>query len=358
GSRLHGEITRWVEDEVVIETGFAGKITVDPAQVRGITTETPRAVNLSTGDRVVGRLVWSAEEGQRLVETTFGDVQLDDVSLTAVHAVGEAEATGKGEVSTEAANEVVREEADRRVAEARETYEKKVEELKAEQAKWRNPWSATLQIGGSGTSGNKDTMNVRGRFEARREMPDDRLTLYLRGQYAESEGDKTANELIGGANLEVDISERWFTWGTLQLEHDEFEQLDLRATGTAGLGRFWIERPDQVLKTHAGLGFEHESFEDGESNTEPVAELGLAYKQKVNDWLDFSHEATYEPVLGDPLNEYRLEFETAGEIPIAGDKPWKLRLGVTNEYDSMPQPGVDRLDTTYFLDLVLEFDGE
>ena len=44
---------------------------------------------------------------------------------------------------------------------------------------------------------------------------------------------------------------------------------------------------------------------------------------------------------------------TAMVFPLKQES-WKLKLGVRNEYNSTPLPGVDPLDNTYYVNLVYE----
>ena len=57
----------------------------------------------------------------------------------------------------------------------------------------------------------------------------------------------------------------------------------------------------------------------------------------------------------DPAEDYRVVARTGAEVPIGNKEAWKLRMGVTNEYDNDPQPGVDHLDTKYTLNLVYDW---
>ena len=52
------------------------------------------------------------------------------------------------------------------------------------------------------------------------------------------------------------------------------------------------------------------------------------------------------------MSDHRLAVENAGEIPLTDEEDWKLRLGVRNQYDSMPVGGAERLDTYYFANIV------
>ncbi len=63
----------------------------------------------------------------------------------------------------------------------------------------------------------------------------------------------------------------------------------------------------------------------------------IAYVPSFNDFSNFhfTHESFYE-------------------IPLAAPS-WKLRLGVSNDYNSKPGKGVDKMDTGYFTRFVLNW---
>ena len=54
------------------------------------------------------------------------------------------------------------------------------------------------------------------------------------------------------------------------------------------------------------------------------------------------------------LGVFRLVHESYFELPLTHPL-WKLRLGVANDFNSEPGKGVERLDTSYFTRLVLNW---
>jgi putative salt-induced outer membrane protein YdiY len=350
GSQINGTVKQMQGGQLTIETSFAGTLTVDAAKLQGLTAERELAVTLDSGDRIVGIPQYSPDTGQRLTETAFGAVQLDDAELASVRP---ADAAAKGQATPKQVTKL-KQKHKKQVKQIKEEHEKQVTALEEEQAKYDDPWSLRLQFGLSGATGNNERLNFDGRTEALRETPDERLSLFAAGQYAEEQGQRSENEIRGGAKLEVDVSSKTFVYGKTGLEFDEFEDLDLRTTLTAGLGYFFWEKEDHELKGRLGAGYQHESFMNGVSQDEGLLELGYDWRYDLNTKLRLTQNLTYYPTLGEPFADYRLDVETAGEVPLSEDQAWKLRLGVRNEYNAMPQPGVERLDTFYFLDFVYD----
>ena len=61
---------------------------------------------------------------------------------------------------------------------------------------------------------------------------------------------------------------------------------------------------------------------------------------------------TYSPDF-EEFDDYRLDVDTALLMPLKSDN-LKLKLGMRNEYDSQPVAGNERLDNTYYANLLLE----
>lgn len=316
GSKLIGAVTRIAGGKVTIKTDFAGAITVDTAKIKGISTTAPANFQLDTGDTVVATLEYDPATGAQSVR---GDV----VGARPVELKQVASAWPRGE-------------EDPAIVAA------------------RPKWKIRLDAGINGQSGNSEIINANGALNIRREAPADRLSLYLTARYTRDNGRRTTNEIIAGALQEFDLNERLFWYLKGELEHDEFENLDLRATATTGFGYFLIREKETELKIRGGLGYQHEAFDDGSVDDQIIAEAGLDFRKDFAWWLQYIHSTTVQPSL-ENLDDLRIVMSNALEIPLVSDKSWKLKLGVKHQYDAQPEPGVERLDTFYFANIGVDF---
>ncbi|MAE63375.1 MAG: hypothetical protein CMJ18_03810 [Phycisphaeraceae bacterium] len=307
GSRLIGEVTSMEGGKVHLSTKYAGSIAVDASMIKGMTTDKPMNVQLEGAEQAeTAPLRYDEQGGQRV-----GDTAVDTKQVDVMWAPGTPSP--------------------------------------------KDPkWTGRAQIGLDGSTGNTEKFSLFGRTELRRDAEKNRMHWYLQARLSEENGDRSANEIIGGYNLEVDIDDRWFGWGSLVLEHDEFESLSLRATGTGGIGYFWIREPDHELKTRAGLGYEHARFFGGDLEDDIVASFGVDYRKKIAPWLIFTHTTNYYPALDDPGSDFRTVSDTAGEFPLAA-KDWSVRVGMQNKFDNTPASGRERLDTFYYLSLIWDW---
>ena len=321
GSQIIGQIQTMTDGKVTVKTDFTGELVIDASQVRGINSDQPMSVELKGGDRAVGHLTYTPDSGQRVSAGALGDVSVQIGQVTAIWAAD-------GDSPEVAA-------------------------MKAELEKNKNPWSAKLELGLDGQTGNTERLAVNGKAEIHRVTSADRLTIYAKGRSSRENGTDTVKEIIGGVNIEVDVNEKQFLYGRTELEFDKFENLDLRVTVTGGVGYFVFSKPDEELKLRAGIGFIHESFDTGDSDDRAVADLGWDYRKEFTPHLVFTHSMTVLPSFED-IDDFRATMDNAVELPLNSDENWKLRVGIRNDYDSMPEPNIKRLDTYYYMNIVME----
>lgn len=322
GSRIVGTVERIADGKLTIVTEIAGRLEIDASLLSGITTDEPVNVAVATGDVLVGNVETAESEAQATVHSALADVSVNPQDITGLWRKGEEHPA---------------------IIAARK-------EAKAELAAAQPKWTAKLEGGVTRTEGNTDTLQARGRFDVKRKTPSDLLNFYLEGNYYEQDDARSTNEYFGGIRYEASISERWYWYARTELEFDEFEHIDLRATAAAGGGYYWLKKEDHELKTSVGAGYRHEAYDDGRSSDDFVLDLGLDYRYDLAPWLQFTHSTAYSPDVQD-FDNYRLKADTALLFPLKDERlSWKL--GMRNEYNSRPQPGLERLDNTYYTSIV------
>src|SRR5690606_14320056 len=131
-----------------------------------------------------------------------GEADIDVAKVAGVWPVGE---NGQPVAPETQAVEQIRQEHQQEVAALKEEHAAQMKALEEELDKHRKVWTARLELGVTGKTGNTESLSMVGRAEARRTTDFDRLLLYMQGHYAKQDGERSANEFLGGANLEVDI---------------------------------------------------------------------------------------------------------------------------------------------------------
>jgi putative salt-induced outer membrane protein YdiY len=328
GSRLVGTVERMGAGKLILVTKFAGTLEIDATQITLIETEQTVNVGMTTGDRLVGTIEYSATVDHPVVQTELGGIPITTDKIEAIWPEG-----GKSP-------EVL-------------AMEEQIAQVEEEMERQRPKWTATLEAGLFYTDGNSEIMRAFGRAEAQRTTVKDLLKFYLSGEYSEEDKERSAHEIKGGAYYEYLFTERWFAYARSDLEYDEFENLDLRFSTAVGVGYYWLKKPEHELKTRGGIGYLHETYMDGVTTDAAQAELGLDYRIDVTPWMRFTHSTTWYPTF-ETLQDYRLVSDSALLFPLGESDIWKLKLGALYEYDSIPNPGFERLDQTYYANILLE----
>ncbi len=324
GSKLVGRIERLSGGTLVILTEVAGRLELDAGMITALTVDQPLTVEFASGDRLVGTIECSQDQSTSVIHSALGDLPVTPAEISAIWPVG---------------------------GESPEVVALKAE---AEQARiaLTPKWTTTLQAGGSSTEGNTDTLQVNGRLDVKRKTKDELLHFYLTAKYYENNDKRTTNEYRGGVMFENALTDKWYWYTRTELEFDEFEALDLRATAAAGAGYYWLKKEEHELKTRLGLGYRHEAYDTGRIEDQAIIDLGLDYRFELAPWVQFTQSTTYSPDFQE-FNNYRLDADTALVFPFK-DPRVKLKVGMSHEYNSRPQSGFERLDTTYYANVILE----
>jgi hypothetical protein len=313
GSILNGQIVRIEGGDIILSTAYAGEITVKQAQVVEIATADP--VFVQSGDTTIFGTVSTSTDG--LVVTT--DNASLDTDVTAVSAVWR-----EGDQSPEA---------------------------KALARKW----FYNANFGLTGSSGNTDRFAILAQGRATLQGPDDRLTFYLSYDNSETDGVRSSDELKGGVDYSRLISKKWGWYVRTELESDEAEALDLRVTAGGGAKYVWQDTENWDLELRGGLGYRYESYYDGRVNDVPGLDFVLINSYTFAGIGTMKNVVTYNPAFED-FGNYRAFQETTFELPLGTGDQWRLRLGFSNDYNSRPAAGREKMDMTYFTQFMLAWE--
>ena len=322
GSRLVGTVDGLVDGKIKITTGFAGTLDIDMAQVVSIQTDKPVNVGRNGYEPpILGTVGWDAEQDQAVVQTEEGEVA---VPLDDFEAIWPENGKSPKQLA---------------------------EEAKIEAA--RPKWAFKGEFGAVAQEGNTEKTTARGGLELRRTTPKNTWRFWTAGDYGEENEIRSRAEVKAGIDYEHNFTERWFGFLKTEAEYDEFENLDLRWINTGGLGYYWIRKENIELKNRVGPGYLYEKFRDGRREDGMILDVGLDFRWDIAKWLTFANNSTYYPTFED-LQDYRLVSDSFFEVPLSGTGNWRLKIGALYEYDAFPDPGRERLDKTYYTNMVFD----
>jgi putative salt-induced outer membrane protein YdiY len=309
GDKLTGKIVKSDGKAVVIETEYAGTITIVWDSVTSITSDGPLYMTLADGRTITG-----------VVSTTGEQIEVRSDGAAPV-------ATPKATIA-----------ALRSPSEQAE-YERLQDPGLFEQ--WTGRLSAALGL----TRGNSDTTNIALGFGASRSTPRDKIAASPAPLHPPDspDGDSRtpSNAIRGGLRYDYNFTERWFGYGFTSLEHNELQDLDLRLTLGGGLGYHAIRGERTQLDIFGGAAWNKEWFGtvDDRSSAEGLAGQSLAVK--LGSRSTVTEQFVYFANLSD-TGEYRLNFDTTMSTAITE------RIGsqhtVSNRFLSNPPPGFERND--------------
>ncbi len=320
GARLVGKVTKITGGLVYLSTDYAGDLAIKQSEVTALTTDAPVVVRLAAGTTLQGTV---AAAGGGLTITGAGGQQ--------VAQVGEVAATWLpgGE--------------DPQVAAMKQS-------LAAQQRHWA--YEATMDV--TGKRGNTSQLGTAASFRATLKTAQDALQFYTGYDREVAAGKKSADQFKAGIDYANNFSGKYSWYARNEGGFDRIKDINLYNTAAAGLGYDFFKEPKHVATGRAGLSFRYEGY--GNPTQADLQSMGLD--------VGFSHEwelataklvnrLSYVPAFED-FGNFHFTHETFYELPLANPS-WKLRLGVNNDYNSKPGPGVESLDTGYFTRLVLNW---
>lgn len=313
GARIVGTVVKIDEGQVLVETDYAGTLAVKQSEVTGITTDQPITVRLASGTVLTGT-----------VATTGGAMRIDGADgqlTTTVDKVAATWAAGDEDPQT---------------------------------AALRRSWSYEAAVDITGKTGNSEQTGTALSARATLKTPRDTLQFYTAYDRQVADGEKSADQFKAGVDYQNNFAGRKSWYVRDEGGFDRVKDIDLYNVAAFGLGYDFVKEPKHTLTGRAGISYRYEGY--GNPATEDVSSAGLDLGIN-NDW-EFTNSRlvnriSFVPTFED-LGIFRLTHESFYEIPLVAPN-WKLRLGVSNDFNSEPGAGIEKLDTVYFTRLVLNW---
>ena len=309
GDRLTGTIVKFDGEKLTIKSELAGEVQIPWAAIEKMTSDQPVYVALKDGRRLIGTLT-TTEKGIEVQTSQAASVALSRESIQLIRSKDEQAA-----------------------------YE--AELVRQREARW----SGSADAGLSATRGNSDTLVISLGTQAARATQRGKLSLYAASLFARNRASgisiTTAEAIRGGARYDRDISTRLFGFALTDLEHDKFQQLDLRLVLGGGLGYHARKTERTRLDLFGGGSFNREKFSTGLTRNSAEALLGEELSYKVSETTSLSQRAVLFPNLSD-FGKYRFAFDLTGVTKLT--RQLGLQGTISDRYQSNPLPGVKKND--------------
>ena len=314
GARIVGKIVRIAESAIAIETDFAGTIAVKQSEVTSISTDAPLSIRLESGTRFDGKI--STGPG--------GAVQIAGPDGTVTTTVAKVSASW--------------------------TVGGKDPEIAALERHWS--YEAAVDI--SGKNGNKSQLGTAASLRAVLKTKIDTLQFYTAYDRQVTDGTKSADQFKAGVDYQNNFRGRTSWYARDEGGFDRVKDIELYNVAAVGFGYDVVKQPKHLLTTRAGLSFRYEGYKNPLTTDVKSAGLDFGLAQEVTFKASkLVNRVSWVPTFED-FGNYRLTQESFYELPLAAPS-WKLRLGFSNDYNSQPGRGVEKLDTAYFSRFVLNW---
>jgi putative salt-induced outer membrane protein YdiY len=314
GARLTGTIKQITDGSVLLKTDYAGELVVKQSEVTSLTTDHPITVRLESGTVLQGTL----STGASGLQIAGPDGQL----TTQVGKIAATWAPGAEDPQT---------------------------------AALRRHWTYEGALDVTGKTGNKEQLGTAVSARATLKTPQDTLQFYTAYDRQVSDGAKSADQFKAGVDYQNNFSGRKSWYVRDEGGFDRIKDIDLYNVAAAGVGYDLIKEPKHSLTVRGGLAYRYEGYRN--PATEDVSsaglDLGLNHEWTFENWK-LVNRIAFIPSFDD-FSNFRLTHESFYEVPLLASQ-WKLRLGVSNDYNSKPGTGVEKLDTSYFTRLVLTWE--
>ncbi len=306
GDRISGTLIEQTLDKVVIETPYAGKITIKRSEISRLSTDHRLRIQLHDGRRFDG-LLKEDSSGHLIIETP-------DQQLVPINGLNSIAA-----ISAVPSNKPVE-------------YE----------------WRGNVTLAGEKQSGNTDTdkLNINTRVVAEKKKHN-RFTIeaMLAREHANNRLTKEQYRLNG--KYDHFFRKNWFGFVGTAFEQDPFRDIDLRSVFSAGSGYQFYDSDALRLSLEAGLSYTDTQFIVDQDDSYAGFNWGLNWEQSLlGDRLKFFHRQRGNQGL-DSIDNLIINAQTGVRIPIAAGLSASAEYDL--DWDRSPPDNTDSTDNTYLL---------
>ena len=323
GDRLSGMIVTSDAKTLVLKTEYADAVTMKWDFVQQIESSQPLYVGTKGGQVIVGPVSTS---GDKLAVSTkeSGNVTVAKADVTSL-----------------------------RNAEEEKKAQAAIERL--EHPRLADLWTGSLDTGLGLVRGNSESSNFTFALNAVRATSRDKITYYTNSAFARSRVKgvtaTAAQTIAGGIRYDLNVSDKSFAFGTVDLFNDRFQDLDLRTVVGAGGGYHAIKNNRTTLDLLVGGTFNREFFKTFNRSSAEVL-LGETFTRKFLASSAFNEAFFFYPNLSS-TGDFRSTFSLGLVTKLTGFLSWQTSFN--DYYLSDPPPGKKTSDLLLSTGLRLTF---
>lgn len=276
GDRVSGKIVSQNDDTVVVETVYAGKVTIARTYIERIDGE--------------------------------ASVAKASVESKPVSAGGPSETSSAAGSSSATTAETP----------AMKFSVGSSNRFSARLSKFASEWDGNANIGFSYTSGNANNITMTTGLRAVRANPNGGVSVYFRSLWNSTHGSiastTTQNAYWGGGRYDRNISKKYFSFVSYDFERDKPRKLNFRSVVGGGIGHRTIKSENTELELLTGIAW-NRTWQTGFDTNTPEGLAGIVLKHKINSRLKFQNNFNFFQNVTD-ISEYRILFDTMISVDV------------------------------------------
>ena len=322
---------------------------------------TASEVMLKNGDRVSGKIVEESDESVVIDTEYAGRITIDRKHIEKIGAPSSVVAASGPSAETKP------EEA----AEAKPEAAEKKPEPRPAVAAFRSPerifrggfkglvdgWEGNANVGFSVTSGNSNNTTMTTGLRAVKNGGPDKLTVYARSVWNSDRGNgrmvTTQNAFWGGARYDRNLDGQNFGFISYDFERDRPRGLNFRSVAGAGLGRHVLKAEGTEMDVLLG-GAWNRTWQNGANTDTPEAIAGFNVKHKFHEKFRYQNSITFFQNVTD-ATEYRMILDATFSVDVTKRIGFFMTFG--DRYNNDPLNGSKRNDFLFTTGMKWNFGG-
>jgi putative salt-induced outer membrane protein YdiY len=305
GNHLSGKLLSLGNGQLIFETEYAGKLTIDWKHVERLNVEAPVTVVLKDGSTLKGTMKPSASVGQMALSTNSIS-EPTAVELANVNAINPPQ-------------------------------EPPVK------------LSGRVNLGYNKASGNTDTENIHGDGELVARSIKHRFTVGGTYNRAEEDNKKSEDNTTGYLKHDYFLNKKIYWYLNGMLEKDEFKDINLRTTAGTGMGYQIFEGELMNLQVEAGPSYVNTDYDKGEDEDHAAGRWAVAFDRFFFEKLFQYYFSNQGFISVSDTSDVLMYTKTGVRFPIRSG--FFLNLGYEWDFDNQPAEDTKKSDYRYIMSL-------
>jgi len=305
GNLLSGKLLSVGNGQLILETDFAGKLTIDWNHVERIKVEEPMTVVLKDGSTLKGTMSPTAPAGQMALSTSSIS-EPTVIQLASINAINPPE-------------------------------EPPVK------------LSGRVNFGFNKATGNTETASIHGDGKLVARSVKHRFTVGAEYNWAEEDSKKSEDNAMGQMKHDYFLTKKTFWYLNGMLETDKFKDINLRTTAGTGLGYQIFESELMNLHVEGGPSYVNTDYDKGSDEDHWAGRWAVAFDRFFFDKL-FQYYFSNEGFISlSDTSDILMYTKTGTRFPIRSG--FFLNLGWEWDWDHKPAEDTKESDYRYIVSL-------